>query len=310
MRPLLDLNHNVHTLDLGFLDLPGTIAAYLIPHAKGAVLVECGPGSTIANLIDAINAHGFKSGDITDVLITHIHLDHAGSAGWWARQGARIHLHPVGAPHMEDPEKLLMSASRIYGEKMESLWGEFLPVPAEKLIVHSDDEVIEIEDLQFTAIDTPGHAFHHLVYLFEDHCFSGDIGGVRVGRVPHLSLPMVPPEFHLELWRESLNKLVKLYHTGRFSAIVPTHFGIFSDSGWQLSKMEQLLTETETWIVQEMAQSPSVERLNEKYLDWVEVRAQKDGLSESDIQAFEAANPSWMSASGIFRYWHKVRNLA
>src|SRR5512143_2025441 len=169
----------VQTLDLNFLELAGTIAVYLIPHPHGAVLVESGPGSTLHNLKAGLESHGLKPSDISDVLLTHIHLDHAGSAGWWARQGARIHVHPVGAPHLLDPEKLLASAQRIYGDQMDRLWGEFLPVPDDRLVIIQDGDEVEIDGLCFKALDTPGHANHHYAYLFGDVCFTGDIGGIR-----------------------------------------------------------------------------------------------------------------------------------
>ncbi len=117
------------TLDLNFQGNAGIIAAYLIPHAHGAVLIESGPGSTIPALIKALAKHGFSPNDITDVLLTHIHLDHAGAAGWLAQQGARIHVHEIGAPHMINPAKLLASARRIYLENMERLWGEDRETP-------------------------------------------------------------------------------------------------------------------------------------------------------------------------------------
>jgi len=118
----------IHTLDLNFQGFPGTIATYLIPHARGAVLIETGPGTTTHALEAGVRAHGFTMEDITDVLLTHIHLDHAGAVGWVAQHGARVHVHPRGAPHLINPEKLLSSAGRIYGDDMDRLWGQFLPL--------------------------------------------------------------------------------------------------------------------------------------------------------------------------------------
>src|SRR4030067_192880 len=132
----------VHTLDLNFLGVPGTIAAYLIPHRQGVVLIESGPGSTVPALVNSLNSLGYRPADVTDVLLTHIHLDHAGAAGWLAEQGARIFVHPVGAPHLLNPEKLLASARRTSGDMMEPLWGELLPVPEDQLTVISDGEVV------------------------------------------------------------------------------------------------------------------------------------------------------------------------
>jgi len=301
---------DIRTIDLNFLGIPETIAAYLIPHAQGGVLVECGPGSTLPNLIAGLAVHGLKPSDISDVLITHIHLDHAGSAGWWARQGAQIHVHPVGAPHLENPEKLLTSANRIYGDQMDRLWGEFLPVPKEKLTVHEDNEIIEINGLQFKVLDTPGHAFHHFAYIFQGTCFTGDIGAVRVGNIPHLRIPTPPPELNVELWRESIAKLKKEYTNGAFTHIAPTHFGVFEDAGWHLDNLESQLIQMNDWIERVMPENPTLEEVNDRFMNWVAENAREAGLSPADIQAFEAANPSWMSPAGIYRYWRKVRNPA
>jgi glyoxylase-like metal-dependent hydrolase (beta-lactamase superfamily II) len=298
----------IHTLDLNFQGFAGAIAVYLIPHAHGAVLVECGPGSTVSALQASLQAHGLKVSEISDVLLTHIHLDHAGAAGWLARQGARIHVHPVGAPHLKDPEKLLSSAARIYGESMQTLWGDFLPVPEDRLFTHQDNEVIEIEGLRFRVLDTPGHAYHHFVYLHQEVCFSGDIGGVRLGRARHLRLPMPPPEFNLELWRESTRRLQVEYDCGAYQHIAPTHFGVFDDPGWHLKAVEQALDDVDGWIAQVMPANPSTEELKEMFLQWTQVRSLDYGLDPDLLGPFEAANPSWMSAYGIHRYWHKVRN--
>src|SRR5512138_3911278 len=130
----------VLTLDLNFQGRPYAIASYLIRTGDAVVLIESGPGSTLAGLEAGLAAEGLSPRDVTHVLLTHIHLDHAGAAGWLARQGAQIYVHPVGAPHMLHPEKLLASATRIYGDRMDSLWGEFLPVPEEKLVILQDEE--------------------------------------------------------------------------------------------------------------------------------------------------------------------------
>jgi glyoxylase-like metal-dependent hydrolase (beta-lactamase superfamily II) len=298
----------IHTLDLNFQNFAGAIAVYLIPHAHGVLLVECGPGSTIAALQAGLKAHGLKTSDITDVLLTHIHLDHAGAAGWLARQGARIHVHPVGAPHLKNPDKLLSSAARIYGDSMQTLWGDFLPVPEDQLLTHQDGEIIEIEKLQFRAVDTPGHAYHHFAYIYHDVCFTGDIGGVRLGNARHLRLPMPPPEFNLELWRESIHKLQAAFDRGEFQSIAPTHFGVFNDPAWHLKAVEQALDGVEEWMIQVMPTEPSTDELKDMFMQWTQERSLHNGLEPNLLGPFEAANPSWMSAYGIHRYWHKVRN--
>src|SRR5215216_6718259 len=143
----------VITLDLKFQGRPHAIASYLIRSGDAVVLIESGPGSTLPGLEAALATEGLSPQQVTHVLLTHIHLDHAGAAGWLARQGAEIYVHPVGAPHMLHPEKLLASATRIYGDRMDSLWGEFLPVPEEKLHVVGDMEGIVIGNLEFLPIN-------------------------------------------------------------------------------------------------------------------------------------------------------------
>ena len=293
----------IYTLDLNFMGMPGAIASYLIPHAHGAVLVESGPGSTIPALISGLKIHGFAPTDLTDVFLTHIHLDHAGAAGWLAGQGARIHVHPLGAAHLVNPEKLLSSAARIYGEMMEPLWGEFLPVPPDRLSVEEDGQITEIEDLRFKAVDTPGHAEHHHTYVLGQVCFSGDIGGIRLGGLCHLRLPMPPPEFNLEKWRRSLERL----RQEDFAVIAPTHFGLYYDPEWHLAELENSLHEVEAWMQATLPSDPPVEQINAQFLDWTRRRSFRDGLNESQISLYEAANPSSMSGYGMQRYWKKYR---
>ncbi|MBM3144371.1 MAG: MBL fold metallo-hydrolase [Chloroflexi bacterium] len=297
----------VHALDMDFLGIPNAIAGYLIPHKYGGVLVECGPGSTLRALETGLGAHGLTARDITDVLVSHIHLDHAGAAGWLARQGARIHVHHIGAPHLIHPEKLLRSASRIYGELMNALWGEFLPVPEEQIaVLHGNDE-IEIEGLVFRALDTPGHADHHVVYLHEGICFTGDVGGVRMRRhtpsIAHLRIPTPPPEFHLEKWRESIQRLAE----EEFTYIAPTHFGIFDDPGRHLAAVQAGLDEIEAWMEKFMPGNPTIETLEREITAWEKERALASGVDVQALPSYEKASPAWMSAAGIQRYWGKYR---
>ncbi len=300
----------VHTLDLNFLGLAGAIGCYLIPHTHGAVLVESGPGSTIPALVKALEQHNLSVRDISDVFITHIHLDHAGACGWLAHQGARIHVHPVGASHLVNPEKLLSSAERIYQDQMDYLWGEFLPVPEESIMTMGDQELIEFSDFSVRAIDTPGHASHHNAYILGDLCFTGDIGGIRLQGTQHLRIPMPPPEFHLETWRKSIQNLLQENQAGRFDRIVPTHFGVFNDPAWHLSTILKSLDEIEDWLEEIMPADPSVEEINQKFMKWTAQRSEKDGLSSMQIEEYEAANPSWMSGAGMQRYWRKYRSQA
>ena len=304
----------VVTLDLNFQGRPHAIAAYLIRYPDGAVLIESGPGSTLPSLEAGLANEGLSPRDITHVLLTHIHLDHAGAAGRLAQHGAQILVHRVGAPHLLKPEKLLASAARIYGDRMQSLWGEFLPVPEDKLRVVADGEEIEIGYLKFIPINTPGHAEHHYAYLFrskdhtEDICFSGDVGGVRIPGYQYLRVPMPPPELHLERWHESIARLRK----EKFARIAPTHFGIYDDPEWQLREVEKGLDSAARWLEQTMSEDSSIdiEALRESFTEWMTEEAVQMGLSEDVMNAYTLANPPGMSADGLLRYWKKVKNAA
>ena len=297
---------DIVTLDLNFQGKTEAIASYLIRHPGGAILIESGPGTTTAALQQGLGAQGLSVADVTHVLLTHIHLDHAGAAGWLARQGAEIYVHPVGAPHLINPEKLLASAARIYGDKMEMLWGEVLPVPETKLHVAKDGEEIMIGNLRFLPINTPGHAEHHFAYLFEDMIFTGDVGGVRIPGYRYLRVPMPPPELHFGKWRESIARLRK----ERFARIAPTHFGIYDDPEWQLAALEREINATEKWMEQEMPKEPPIEELRQEFTGWMSQQGIEQGLSADVMRAYELANPPGMSADGLLRYWKKVRMAA
>ena len=294
---------DVITLDLNFQGGKQAIAAYAIPHSTGVVLVESGPGSTLSGLESALDMHGYSLSDVTHVLLTHIHLDHAGAAGQLAQNGADVYVHPVGAPHMLNPEKLIASATRIYGDKMDTLWGEFLPVPENRLKVPQDAEEIVIGKMRFLPVNTPGHAEHHYAYIFEDLCFSGDIGGVRIPGFPYLRIPMPPPELHLEKWRESIKRLQLL----GFRRIAPTHFGIFDDSEWQLNEVLEGLDAAARWLEEVMPSAPEVEELRQMFTAWMADQARQKGLSEDVIESYKLANPLGMSADGLARYWKKFQ---
>jgi len=297
------MERKIKIIDLQFQDTENAIASYLIPYGRGGILIESGPGSTQYTLKQSLADHGLGLQDITDVLLTHIHLDHAGAAGWLASHGARIHVHHVGAPHLIDPERLLTSAERIYGDQMETLWGDFLPVPEDQLQILEDRDTIQIGEHTFLALDTPGHAYHHMAYLWEDVCFSGDIGGVRIPTPgpKHLRVPMPPPGLHLGKWRESIDKLRK----ENFTRIAPTHFGIYQDVAWHLDAVIQGIDEAEAWMEETMPKNLSIQELREEFVSWAKERSLDGGLKESWLEAYEEANPSGMSADGLKRYWDK-----
>jgi glyoxylase-like metal-dependent hydrolase (beta-lactamase superfamily II) len=286
------------------MGVPGTIAAYLIPHKHGVILVECGPGSTILELQKALKIHGYSLNDVSDVLLTHIHLDHAGAAGALSKLGARIFVHHVGAHHLRNPEKLLDSAKRIYGDMMDPMWGEMLAAEPDRVIPLHDGDTVEFDDICFQAIDTPGHANHHLAYKYENVCFSGDIGGVRLPGLRHLRLPIPPPELHLGKWRQSIDRL----RQENIKYLAPTHYGIYNDPEWHLECVSRKLNQIEEWITRVMQNLPSLEMLDSQFQQRMLEQSKQDDLKPDQIEAYETVNPSWMSSLGLERYWQKHKD--
>ena len=296
-------NTSIVPIDLNFQGKTQAIASYLIRDGDAVVLIESGPGSTLSALEAGLANEGLSFRDLTHVLLTHIHLDHAGAAGWLSQQGAEIYVHPIGAPHLLNPEKLIASATRIYGDKMDQLWGEFLPVTQNQLKIPKDAEEIVIGSLRFLPINTPGHAEHHYSYIFEDICFSGDVGGVRIPGFQYLRAPMPPPELHFGRWRDSLALLKGM----KFSRIAPTHFGIYEDVEWHLRSLDETLAGMERWLEKVMERDPSIEELRNEFTDYMESESREKNLSMDVIRAYSLSNPVGMSADGLMRYWKKVR---
>jgi glyoxylase-like metal-dependent hydrolase (beta-lactamase superfamily II) len=294
---------SIETIDTVHNGNKGVVAVYVLRHSKGAVLIDCGPGSTLPTVVHELRELGIEPSNVTDVLLTHIHLDHAGAAGWWGKHGAQVHVHPVGAPHLLNPEKLLASAQRIYGADMDRLWGEFLPVPAAHLVEHKHNDVIEIGELSFRALETPGHAEHHFAYLLDDVCFSGDVGGVRLSGMGHVRAPTPPPEIHFDKWRKSL----KLLRQENIKRLVPTHFGFYEDVGWHLDELERGLDEIERWTEREMKETPDQESFRTDYAAFLDDWSRGDGYTPKQVGLYEEAAGAEMSADGVYRYWKKYR---
>ncbi len=297
------MRENIQVIDLQFKGLPQTIGAYLIPHRNGAVLVECGPGSTIPQVTAELEKRNLSPQDISDVLLTHIHLDHAGAAGWWAQQGARVHVHQFGAPHMQNPEKLLASAKRIYQDKMDELWGEFLPVPESQIHQLGGEEILEIENLKFKVIDAPGHARHHLVYILDHIAFTGDVGGVRLPGLDAIRLPTVPPEFDPATWRKTIERLEQ----EDIEYIVPTHFGIHAGAAEHFKKIKIALNQIEAWMAAAFSQERTRDEIRAMFAEWMANESQTKAIPAGLLGSYEVAISTEMSADGMYRYWTKYR---
>ncbi len=291
----------IDVLDLEFQGTPHVIAAFLVHGPRGVALIETGPATTLPVLLRRLEEHGVDPDCVRDVLVTHIHLDHAGAAGHWARRGARIHVHPQGAPHLVDPSKLLASASRIYGDRMESLWGEVLPVPADRVAVLEGGAEVEVAGLRITALDTPGHARHHFVFVLDDVAFCGDAAGIKLPDETWIDLPAPPPEFDLDAWRATLGRL---RHAG-LRTLYRTHFGPSAGVLEQLDRFESMLEAGAAWVHDMLARGFERERMVEEFRTRMRERATAQGVDAEAARAYELANPRVMSVDGIARYWRK-----
>lgn len=292
---------NVQTLDLNFLGTPQVIASYALVGANSVALIESGPGSTLQNLLEALKGQGIQPGDVKDVLLTHIHLDHAGAAGWWARQGATIHVHPLGAPHLVDPSKLLASAQRIYGEQMDALWGEFLSSPADKVHPVQADEVLTIAGYQIRALDTPGHARHHYSYQIGSAAFTGDAAGVRLPGYGWIALPTPPPEFDLETWQLTIQRLANL----SFTEIYPTHFGRVLNPIEHFVRFAPLLSDAADLVHHLLLAGQTRDQMVAGYTEWYVSRAAEAGVGGAILDHYASVNSLPMCVDGMIRYWKK-----
>lgn len=296
------------TIDLHFQGQPEIIASYVVHGPDGVVLVETGPGSTLPQLLSGLKQLGVEWGDITDVLVTHIHLDHAGAVGRVAREtGARVHVHSIGAPHLLDPSRLLASAQRIYGDLMQPLWGEFLPVPESQLHVLYDNDMIDAAGLRFLALDTPGHAYHHMAYLLDGVCFTGDIAAVRLPGHRHIRLPTPPPDIDLPAWHASLARLQALKPDRLFL----THFGaVTEDICGHLEGVAANLETVAGFVRERWQAGQTPEALIRDYTDWVAAQAIADGCDLATANRYEVVVPSFMEIPGLLRYFKKAAEQA
>lgn len=293
----------VHTIDLELMGTPGVVGAYLIPSETGHILVDCGPGATLQKLYAGISSLRFEASDVKHLLLTHIHLDHAGAAGQLARElGLRVYVHQHGANHMLRPERLIESATRIYGAMMDVLWGSFEAVPEDQLVILQDGERLSISGLEIKALYTPGHAIHHLAYLLEDSLFSGDVGGIRLQGSNHVVAPTPAPDIDLEIWRSSIKTLRSL----GAKRILVAHYGEFSDVQEHLDRLENNIAALEKLSLEVLRSGGGRDEIAKR----IEILTAEEISSASDStlpNRYQLATPYLMAADGLMRYWQRKR---
>lgn len=302
---------SIHTLDVQYLGVPGSIACFLVIGQREAALVEAGPASTIDTLREAMAEHGVAPRDVRHVLVTHIHLDHAGAAGWLAEHGAMVHVHEFGAPHLVDPSKLLASAELIYGEEMERLWGRMRPVRASQVNALRDGDVVHVAGLEFRAIATPGHAKHHHAFEVEHDgervCFTGDAAGTIMPGVPgeaFLSLPTPPPEFDEAAWLESLSRL----EARSPRRLYLTHFGAVENAKSHLAATRKAVTDHWMFIQRRADAGIDEGAILEEYRTWVLDLAARAGIEGRRRVHFVSDRLLAMNGTGMLRRWRLMRD--
>ena len=245
---------SLHEIDLMHMGVPGAISSWLARGPEGAVLIESGPASTLDALRAGLARHGLQPGDLDGVLLTHIHLDHAGGAWALASEGVPVWVHHLGAKHLIDPERLNRSSRRIFQERFDALWGALEPCPADMVHALHDGDLIQAGSLCFQAVETTGHANHHHAFHWldtPDVCFAGDAAAMRVPGTSWVTIPMPPPEFNLQAWMATIDRL----EAGPWSTLALTHGGQVQDCPAHLEQLRAAMEDQVAWIRSTMGQA-------------------------------------------------------
>jgi glyoxylase-like metal-dependent hydrolase (beta-lactamase superfamily II) len=297
----------MHILDLHFLGNERAISAFLLKTTEGPILIESGPYSTWSALTESLALHDVSPDQIRHVFLSHIHFDHAGAAWALARTGALIHVHPAGAMHLANPEKLYNSARMIYGERMDALWGAMEQIDPELIVQPAHNESVTIGQYTFTALHTPGHAVHHIAWLVtqigstEKTIFAGDVAGVKIDNGPVVP-PCPPPDIQIEHWLQS----IEILRNTAPDRLMLTHFGAINDVNLHLKELETVLHDWSEWMrPHHEAQTPQHE-IVPLFETYVAASLGARGVTDAaDLSRYAVANPAYMSVAGLMRYWKK-----
>jgi glyoxylase-like metal-dependent hydrolase (beta-lactamase superfamily II) len=271
-------------LDLHHQGAERVIGAYLLDTVEGPALFDCGPTTCLERLKEALGELALELGDLRHLLLSHIHLDHAGAAGVLVREhpALQVHVSAVGAPHLVDPSRLEASARRLYGDTFDSLWGEVAPVPEANIRI-AGSKVVGLE-----CFPAPGHANHHVCYLDSaGTLYAGDAAGVRIQPDRAVLPPTPPPDFDLEAWYRTIDEIERR----RPQRLALIHFGMAEDPEPHLAELRARLAD---WV--QRAESGVTE---EAFSASVRIDVSETG---SDVEIYERAMPFWQSYAGLVRY--------
>jgi glyoxylase-like metal-dependent hydrolase (beta-lactamase superfamily II) len=292
-------------VDLNFLGVPEIIATAVLHGAAGVALIDPGPSTTHENLTAALARKGIRVADVRQILLTHIHLDHAGVTGALVRENPSIdvYVHERGAPHMIDPSKLLASAGRLYGSDMNRLWGDFLPVPAERIKPLKGEEHLVAGGREIHVAYTPGHASHHVSFFDRSSrvAFVGDTAGIRRTDRPCIMPPTPPPDIDLDAWRSSEDRILSWEPDTLFL----THFGPFHGARMHFQEMFARL---QVWsgIVRRLIADASLDEPTRQQAFVSEALLElKRTVGEQQAEQYNRAGRLDYSWQGLSRYWRK-----
>lgn len=302
---MITLAAGLDYVDLNFLGVPQIIATAVLHGSAGVALIDPGPSTTLDSLKQSLRRKGVSISDVRQILLTHIHLDHAGATGALVRENAAIDVfvHERGAPHMIDPAKLLASAGRLYGADMGRLWGDFLPVPADRVRALQGEERITVGGRKLEVAYTPGHASHHVSYFDPSSrvAFVGDTAGIRRQGRDFIMPPTPPPDVDLDAWRASEDRILSWDPDTLFL----THFGPFHGARVHFQDMTERLA---AWsgIVRRLLADGSLNEeqrlqafMNEALLDL------KRKVGAFEAEQYSRAGRLDYSWLGLSRYWKK-----
>ena len=290
-------------IDLKFLGSERVIATAILAGADGVTLIDPGPTSCLPALEDGLRQRGLALRDVRTLLLTHIHLDHAGAAGTIAERvpGVRVYVHERGAPHMIDPSKLLASATRLYGDRMDLLWGAFQPVPASQVTVLTGGERLALAGTSLEVAYTPGHAKHHVSY-FNAHsgvAYVGDTAGVQVSG-DFLIAPTPPPDIDIEAWQESVNRIDAWQPVTLFL----THFGPVTPARAHLARLRATISDAAGHARAELMRGGTDAEMAHRFAERMRAAVRRS-LPEREARASELAAPFDQLFAGLQRYWQK-----
>jgi glyoxylase-like metal-dependent hydrolase (beta-lactamase superfamily II) len=280
-------------IDLHHAGYERIIGAYLVETDDGMALFDCGPASDVPRLLAGLAERGFELTDIRHLLLSHIHLDHAGAAGTLVREHAelQVHVSEIGAPHLVDPRRLEASARRLYGETFDAQWGELAPVPSANVHL-AEGNVLGLE-----SFPTPGHASHHVAYLHSDGTlYAGDAAGVRITPSRFVLPPLPPPEVDLEAWERTIGEIERRGPT----RLALVHFGVFEDVESHLGRLRETMRQWADHVEHGMDEATFV----------AAARADVVASDPDDADAYGLAAPYWHCYRGLERYWRKRMEAA